>query len=380
MRQCPWCGRNNLNVYAYCQGCGRGFAEPEPAQQQQWQVFHAPYFGEWVAGTPAGVAAQSAPAFWPAFAALAALAFGVALIWYSAGDDTGLAAPFTGAAAAVALLAALTWWLARRAVPTNDADGASRPRRYSQVVRIRVPDGGNARDVASTIAHDDTIRALPGVLALEAVGSDGDTVTVGLCLGDESGLPGGDALAAAFQRIAGEGAEVLVFERIDEGPADPPAVRMSLGAAGTSVGALLIGGVSLAIGFAIFSGDSVAETAPPPAFDGTIVGQDNLFNPDRVTVPPGVEVTVQMDNRDEGVLHNIAFFQGDRPGEGPLLTGCIAGCETDEVRTELEPGPIVQEFTFVTPGPGRYAFWCDIHPNTMVGILEVREEAPAPAQ
>ncbi len=28
MRQCPWCGRMNLNVYAYCQGCGRGFAGP----------------------------------------------------------------------------------------------------------------------------------------------------------------------------------------------------------------------------------------------------------------------------------------------------------------------------------------------------------------
>lgn len=29
MRRCPWCGRENLNVYAYCQGCGRGFAGPE---------------------------------------------------------------------------------------------------------------------------------------------------------------------------------------------------------------------------------------------------------------------------------------------------------------------------------------------------------------
>lgn len=28
MRKCPWCGRENLNVYAYCQGCGRGFAGP----------------------------------------------------------------------------------------------------------------------------------------------------------------------------------------------------------------------------------------------------------------------------------------------------------------------------------------------------------------
>ena len=29
MRECPWCGRMNLNVYAYCQSCGRGFDGPE---------------------------------------------------------------------------------------------------------------------------------------------------------------------------------------------------------------------------------------------------------------------------------------------------------------------------------------------------------------
>ena len=29
MRKCPWCGHENLNVYAYCQSCGRGFDGPE---------------------------------------------------------------------------------------------------------------------------------------------------------------------------------------------------------------------------------------------------------------------------------------------------------------------------------------------------------------
>ena len=29
MKKCPACGRENLNVYGYCQGCGRGFAEIE---------------------------------------------------------------------------------------------------------------------------------------------------------------------------------------------------------------------------------------------------------------------------------------------------------------------------------------------------------------
>lgn len=30
MNKCPWCGHMNLNVYAYCLSCGRGFTGPEP--------------------------------------------------------------------------------------------------------------------------------------------------------------------------------------------------------------------------------------------------------------------------------------------------------------------------------------------------------------
>ncbi len=41
MRTCPWCGRENLNVYAYCQSCGRGFKAPEqPASEgRSWWRF-----------------------------------------------------------------------------------------------------------------------------------------------------------------------------------------------------------------------------------------------------------------------------------------------------------------------------------------------------
>jgi len=35
MRECPWCGRMNLNVYAYCQSCGRGFDGPEKKEPQK---------------------------------------------------------------------------------------------------------------------------------------------------------------------------------------------------------------------------------------------------------------------------------------------------------------------------------------------------------
>lgn len=41
MRECPWCHYMNLNVYAYCQRCGRGFAPPpekEPTLQRKWRA------------------------------------------------------------------------------------------------------------------------------------------------------------------------------------------------------------------------------------------------------------------------------------------------------------------------------------------------------
>jgi uncharacterized membrane protein YvbJ len=43
MRECPWCGRQNLNVYAYCQSCGRGFDGPEVkntgGKRRRWWPF-----------------------------------------------------------------------------------------------------------------------------------------------------------------------------------------------------------------------------------------------------------------------------------------------------------------------------------------------------
>lgn len=46
MRECPWCGRQNLNVYAYCQGCGRGFDGPEQKKQGSGRKFSFWPFGK----------------------------------------------------------------------------------------------------------------------------------------------------------------------------------------------------------------------------------------------------------------------------------------------------------------------------------------------
>ena len=44
MRECPWCHRMNLNVYAYCMSCGRGFDGP-PEKKDSGKRFHFWPFG-----------------------------------------------------------------------------------------------------------------------------------------------------------------------------------------------------------------------------------------------------------------------------------------------------------------------------------------------
>jgi hypothetical protein len=41
-------------------------------------------------------------------------------------------------------------------------------------------------------------------------------------------------------------------------------------------------------------------------------------------------------------------------------------------------GVVQSEFTFMAPDVGRYAYWYDIHPTTMRGIIVVEEGAPVP--
>jgi plastocyanin len=86
---------------------------------------------------------------------------------------------------------------------------------------------------------------------------------------------------------------------------------------------------------------------------------------------------LKFDNRDTSPPHNVQIFAGSSTS-GALLKGCTAGCESDDVETPLKGGPIVESFTFTTPGVGEYAFNCVAHPTQMVGKLVIQEGAPAP--
>ena len=92
----------------------------------------------------------------------------------------------------------------------------------------------------------------------------------------------------------------------------------------------------------------------------TIVAESTLFDLSTLTANAGSEFSVSVDNRDAGVLHNIAFFT-DRSTSQRIFG------------SEIFTGPAVQENTFTAPSvPATYFFRCDVHPDTMTGAFVVQ--------
>jgi plastocyanin len=89
----------------------------------------------------------------------------------------------------------------------------------------------------------------------------------------------------------------------------------------------------------------------------TLVGINSEFDLEVLAAPAGT-VTIEFDNRDGGVPHNLHVFKGD-DADGESVG-----------ETELEVGPVTQTLTMDLE-PGEYFYVCDAHPNTMEGILTV---------
>jgi plastocyanin len=122
---------------------------------------------------------------------------------------------------------------------------------------------------------------------------------------------------------------------------------------------VLLGGAMLVDeeGTAAGGGDEVPEGGPAVV---TIVAQNLRWDRDTITANAGLDVTVTMDNRDAGVLHNIAFYTNRSASQK------IFG-------SEIVAGPAMQTSTFPAPAsPGNYFFRCDVHPDTMTGTFVVR--------
>jgi plastocyanin len=89
----------------------------------------------------------------------------------------------------------------------------------------------------------------------------------------------------------------------------------------------------------------------------TVVAKNTLWDKTELRAEAG-EVTIEVDNQDAGIVHNIHVYKGsDSSGE-------------DVGMTDLEAGPSKQTLTF-TADAGEYFYVCDAHPATMAGTLTV---------
>ncbi len=86
-----------------------------------------------------------------------------------------------------------------------------------------------------------------------------------------------------------------------------------------------------------------------------ITAQDVEFDMDTITVPAGANVTVNFDNMDDGIPHNVAVYT-DSSAVEEIFVG------------EIIDGPAEITYTFTAPEePGTYYFQCDIRPQEMTG-------------
>ncbi len=90
-----------------------------------------------------------------------------------------------------------------------------------------------------------------------------------------------------------------------------------------------------------------------------VVARDLAWDTACLAVPAGEPVTLVVDNRDDGVNHNLHL------PEAP-----------DAPATVLALGPVVQELAVTLPA-GEHRYVCDIHP-TMVGVVNSEEQVTPP--
>jgi plastocyanin len=94
-------------------------------------------------------------------------------------------------------------------------------------------------------------------------------------------------------------------------------------------------------------------TEDEPVTEFTIVAEDLRFDLDGVVVPAGEEVTATIENRDDGIGHNLSVALPD-----------------GEAKTEVEAGPVTQTLRFTVPEPGEHDFVCDPHAASMRGVVQ----------
>jgi plastocyanin len=93
-----------------------------------------------------------------------------------------------------------------------------------------------------------------------------------------------------------------------------------------------------------------------PAAVVELAAADLAFDRASLRMPAGVVVALTLDNRDPGILHNVAVYPATG-GQAVFRGDAFVGIET-------------RSFLLGPLAPGTYHFVCDVHP-TMSGTLSI---------
>ena len=96
-------------------------------------------------------------------------------------------------------------------------------------------------------------------------------------------------------------------------------------------------------------------TSASPAVIVEVVALDLSFDPGTLRLPSGIPAGVTLDNRDPGILHNVAIVAAD---------GTVV------FRGETFAGIDARTYRVAPLSEGTFRFVCDVHP-TMTGTLIV---------
>lgn len=342
------------------------------------------------------------PSIWPLVVGFAAFVVGAALIFYSHDRNNQFAGPLLGAAAVIALISGCGWAYedGRMKKKAEEGDHAKpRNARYTQVVTFAVPEGqylaSREKDGVISLleSRDSSLKNLDGFQDLRVIVSPAETgpsqVLVETTWADREGLATYEETRTTVLDILSQNPDTVVPGSVQvfdmEVVRDTKDTSFAFGLwpmVGT-FGAIIIGGFMVGAGLNMFGSDNAAagggggEPTVGPAGDTIVARNTKFISGTTITAPPNTAITLKFDNKDASPPHNVEIFAGSQAA-GPLLKGCTAGCEGADVSTPLKGGPIVETFTFTTPGPGEYAFNCVAHPTQMIGKLIIQEGAPAP--
>jgi plastocyanin len=109
-------------------------------------------------------------------------------------------------------------------------------------------------------------------------------------------------------------------------------------------------------------GPPTAECSPVENGTVTVVARGIAFTEgDCIDAVAGEPFTIEFDNQDEGIPHNVEVFAGPEP-TGDLL-----------VETEIITGVAQTSYDVPALDAGEFAFNCVVHPTTMIGSIQVAE-------